>query len=57
MGEGELEALGEELLDVWAANVIGLLNLDNLEDLYCCQYMWHKFGIAVHTWISLKRDR
>lgn len=29
----ELEVLGEELLDVWAANVVGLLDLDDLEDL------------------------
>lgn len=29
----ELEALDEELLDVWSANVCGLLNLNNLEDL------------------------
>lgn len=32
--EGELEVLGEELLDVWAADVLGLLNLDDLEDLW-----------------------
>lgn len=31
--ERELEVLGEELLDVWAADVLGLLNLNNLEDL------------------------
>lgn len=30
----ELEVLGEELLDVWAADVLGLLDLDNLEDLW-----------------------
>jgi hypothetical protein len=30
----ELEVLGEELLDVWAFNVIGLLELDNFEDLF-----------------------
>ena len=33
MGQRELEVLGEELLDVWSAEVIGLLNLNNLEDL------------------------
>lgn len=33
MGERELEVLDEELLDVWAANIVGLLDLDNLEDL------------------------
>jgi hypothetical protein len=29
----EFEVLGEELLDVWALDVVGLLELDNLEDL------------------------
>lgn len=29
----ELEVLGKELLDVWALDVIGLLELNNLEDL------------------------
>jgi len=32
--KGEFEVLGEELLDVWALYVIGLLELNNLEDLY-----------------------
>ena len=30
----ELEVLGEELADVRAADVVGLLDLDDLEDLY-----------------------
>jgi len=30
----EFEVLGEELLDVGALNVIGLLELNNLEDLW-----------------------
>jgi hypothetical protein len=34
VGKREFEVLGEELLDVGAANVIGLLDLDNLEDLH-----------------------
>jgi len=29
----ELEVLGEELLDVWALDVVGLLELNNLEDV------------------------
>jgi hypothetical protein len=33
VGQRELEALDEELLDVWAANVGGLLNLNDLENL------------------------
>lgn len=34
VGEGEAEVGGEELLDVRAANVDGLLDLGNAEDLY-----------------------
>jgi hypothetical protein len=30
----EFELLGEELLDVWALNVISLLEFDNLQDLF-----------------------
>jgi hypothetical protein len=33
VGERELEVLDQELLDVRAADISGLLNLDNLEDL------------------------
>jgi hypothetical protein len=33
VGKRELEVLGEELLDVGAADGVGLLDLDNLEDL------------------------
>ena len=33
MRKRELEVLGEELLDVWALDVVGLLELNNLEDL------------------------
>lgn len=33
MRQGELEALGQELLDVRATDVGGLLDLDDLEDL------------------------
>jgi hypothetical protein len=33
VGQGELETLDEELLDVGAADIVGLLELDNLEDL------------------------
>ncbi len=34
MRERELEVLGEELLDVWASDVGGLLDFDDLEDLF-----------------------
>jgi hypothetical protein len=30
----EFEVLGKQLLDVWALDVVGLLELDNLEDLF-----------------------
>lgn len=33
MRKGEFEVLGEELLDVWASDICGLLNFDDLEDL------------------------
>jgi hypothetical protein len=33
MREREFEVLGKELLDVWALDVVGLLELNNLEDL------------------------
>ncbi len=33
VGEGELELRDQELLDVGAADVLGLLDLDNTEDL------------------------
>lgn len=33
MGEGEREVLGDELLDVGALDVLGLLELNNAEDL------------------------
>ena len=34
MGKRELEARSEELLDVGAADILGLLNLNNTEDLF-----------------------
>lgn len=37
----ELEVLGKELLDVWALDILGLLKLDNLENLNCA---------LVHCW-------
>lgn len=33
MRKREFEVLGEELLDVWALHVIGLLEFNDLEDL------------------------
>ena len=34
VGEGELELGHQELLDVGAADILGLLNLNNTEDLF-----------------------
>lgn len=34
MRKWELEVLGGELLDVWAADVVNLLDLDDLENLH-----------------------
>jgi len=36
VGEGEGEVLGDELLDVRALDVLGLLDLDDAEDLCWC---------------------
>ena len=33
MRKREFEALGEELLDVWSLDVVGLLELNNFENL------------------------
>jgi len=33
VGEGEAEVGGDELLDVWAADISSLLNLDNAKDV------------------------
>lgn len=34
VGKRELEFLGEKLLNVWALDIVGLLDFHNLEDLY-----------------------
>lgn len=54
----KLEVLGEELLDVWAADVVGLLNLDDLEDLQgVLGFIRSVSGIGRLTWMFLKRER
>ena len=35
MWKREFEVLAEELLDIWALDIIGLLDLDDFEDLHC----------------------
>ena len=61
MGEGELEVLGEELLDVGAADVLGVVDLDDLEDLYCDDGLDNEFGKTeperMHTLMEPKRAR
>ena len=59
MRQGELEALLGELLDVWSADVGGLLDLNDLEDLeWMRQYMLQsQWTSALLTWMVLKRAR
>jgi hypothetical protein len=58
MREGEFQALGQELLDVWAADVGGLLDLNDLEDLESIQVRRRRYRRRLeHTWIDLKRER
>ena len=58
MGKGELEVLLEELLDVRAADVGGLLNLNDLEDLRgMLALLTGALSRRRHTWIDLKRAR
>lgn len=61
MRQRELEVLGEELLDVGAADVLGVVDLDDLEDLYCDNGLDSGFGIResdrMHTLMEPKRAR
>lgn len=42
----EFEVLSEELLDVWALHVVGLLKFNNLEDLFfMLELHYRKYGI------------
>lgn len=60
VGQRELEVLGEELLDVRAADLVGLLDLDDLDDL---QRVLEDDGRPSpaegmrRTWIERKRER
>lgn len=66
MGQRELELLGQELLDVGALDIVGLLELDDTEDLIGVvsflldipgyQSRGERGGM-VHTWMDLKRAR
>jgi hypothetical protein len=62
VGQREREALGDELLDVRALDIIGLLNLDNTEDLHFILATAASFHIELgvskyRTWIDRKRAR
>jgi hypothetical protein len=58
VGEGEADALLEELLEVRALDVGGLLNLNNLEDLLKeSAYKYSQRLDGLHTWIDRKRER
>jgi hypothetical protein len=49
MRKREFEVLGEELLDVWSLDVVGLLKLNNLENL--------QRSVSIETWYSLGVER
>lgn len=60
MGEREREVLGDELLDVGALDVLGLLELDDTEDLslvLVTSDLSRQAGGGVRTWIDLNRAR
>lgn len=61
MGQRELEVLGEELLDVGAADGVGLLDLNDLEDLRGLSvYQVQEeeiIGADERTWMEPKRAR
>lgn len=55
MGERELEVLGEELLDVGALDIIGLLDLDNAEDLkwiFVSHIQSHLLSCGIKTYVD-----
>lgn len=59
VGERERETLGDELLDVRALDVFGLLNLDNAENLsfMLARAAFSTIVLRFHTWIDLNRAR
>jgi hypothetical protein len=57
VGQRELEVLGEELLDVRATDVVGLLDLNDLEDLRAVSLYFKVAQRVERTWTDLKRDR
>lgn len=60
MGKGELEVLGDELLDVGALDVLGLLQLNDAEDLdfmLVGRSPTKDSPTVRRTWMDLKRAR
>lgn len=57
MGQWELQVLDEDLLHVWATDVIGLLDLNNLEDLIVVLVEVVKVEFRLRTCTDLKRER
>lgn len=57
VGKGELEVRGQQLLDVRASDVLGLLNLNNLQDLPLVSKFPSNQNSISHTWICRKRER
>ena len=52
-GERELEVLGDELFDVWAADVVTLLDLDDLEDLWIAMISdGRSFGGNIKSYVN-----
>lgn len=51
----ELEVLGEQLLDVGTADIVGLLNFDDLEDLER-YYSQRNCRLAVGEWRGSLRE-
>lgn len=59
VGQGELEVLGEELLDVGAADAVDIGNLNNLKDLHSRMvsiWCWN-CEKSKRTWMEPKRAR
>lgn len=57
MGQRELEVLLEELLDVGAADGVGVVDLDDLEDLHTVLDLPSVRRRETHTWMEPKRAR
>jgi hypothetical protein len=57
VGEGEGQVLADELPDVGALDILGLLELDNAEDLLDVSDCEKRTWTNLLTWIDLKRAR